>query len=110
MLLAFGVPLRLAELWSWSQKLKDATMLPKAQMLIRADREYLTVGATSVPWRDVRLEAVELRYLWRLRLFPKYRIDQLHLATGNGPLVLDVRLIENGREVLDTICGKLVCR
>jgi hypothetical protein len=61
-----------------------------------------------VPWNDVRLEAVELQYLWRPRINPKYRVDQLRLATSRGALVLDIRLIENGREVIDTICGNLV--
>ncbi len=110
-LLTFGVSVRLAEALSWRRKISHvAGMLPKAETLIRADRDFLTVGTTSVPWDDLALEAVELRYLWRPRLFPKYCIDQLRLTTSKGPLMLDVRLIENGREVIDAICGKLVLR
>jgi hypothetical protein len=53
------------------------------------------------------LEAVELRYLWQPRIDPKFRVDQLRLATGKGSLLLDVRMIENGQGVIDAICGKL---
>ena len=109
-LLAFGLPLRLVEVSNWRDKLSGAwsAMLPEAGAVIRADSECLTIGALAVPWDDVRLEAVELQYLWRPRINPKYRVDQLRLATSRGALALDVRLIENGREVIDTICGNLV--
>ena len=84
-------------------------MLPDVAAPIRVDSKCLTVGATSVPWSDVRLEAVELRYLWQPRINPIYRIDQLRLSMDKKSLVLDVQLIENGQEVIDTICDKLVC-
>ena len=107
--LAFSVSLGLAGVWNWRENLNAvrSTMLPEAGARIRADSRCLTVGITSVPWSGVRLEAVELRYLWQPRINPKYRVDQLRLATNQGQLVLDVRLIENGQEVLDTICDRL---
>jgi len=108
--LAFGLALGFAQVWSWREKLNTAwsTMLPGAGARIWVDSKCLSVGETSVPWDDVHLEAVELRYLWRPRIDPKYSIDQLRLAMSKGPLVLDMRLIENGQEVIDTICDNLV--
>lgn len=108
--LAFGLPIRLAQLWNWREQLRAAepARLPEAGASIRVDADNLTVGATSLPWTEVRLEAAELRYLWQPRIAPIYRVDQLRLATGKGLLLFDARLIENGREVLDTICDKLV--
>jgi len=109
--LAIGVALAFASAWNWRQKLITAgsMMLPDVAAPIRVDSKCLTVGATSVPWSDVRLEAVELRYLWQPRINPIYRIDQLRLSMDKKSLVLDVQLIENGQEVIDTICDKLVC-
>lgn len=108
--LTFGLPVRLAQVLSWREKLGTAwsAMLPEAGTSIRVDSKHFTVGETAVPWGDVRLEAVELRSLWQPRIDPKYRIDQLRLATSRGLLLLDVRLIENGQEVIDTICDNLV--
>jgi hypothetical protein len=62
-LLAFGLPLRFVEISNWRDRLRGAwsTMLPEAEALIRVDSEHLTVGATAMPWGDVRLEAVESR-------------------------------------------------
>ncbi len=110
LLLTFAVPIRLVQVWSWRDKLNavGAAMLPEAGVSIRVDAKSLTVGAMSAPWGDVRLEALEGQWLWRPRIFPKFRIDQLRLATGKESLVLDARLIENGQEVVDTICDKLV--
>ena len=109
-LLTFGLPLRLALVWNWREKLNASwsTILPKAGVRIRADSKCLGVGETSMPWDAVHLEAVELRSLWQPRINPKYRVDQLRLVMSKGQLVLDVRLIENGQEVVDTICDNLV--
>lgn len=108
--LAIGVPLAFASVWNWREKIRTtwSTMLPDIAAPIHVDSECLTVGATSAPWSDVRLVAVELRYLWQPRINPIYRIDQLRLAMDRTLLVLDVCLIENGQEVLDTVCDKLV--
>lgn len=108
--LAFGLPLQLIRYWDWRDKLNTAwsAMLPEVGALIRVDPQNLTIGKTSIPWSDVRLEAVELRYLWKPRIYPTYSVDQLRLATNKGLLVLDVRLIDNGREVIDTICNNFV--
>lgn len=96
---------------TWRDKLRASwsTMLPAAASPIRADSSCLTVGDMSVPWADVRLEAVELGVPWFAAslIISKRSVDQLRLAAGKGSLVLDVRLIRNGRAVIDTICGKL---
>jgi hypothetical protein len=110
LLLTIGLAPRFAVVSNWRNRLRGASsMLPEAGAPIRADSEHLTVGAITVPWSDVRLEAVDVRWVplgyW---INPRYRVAQLRLATGTGSLVLDVRLIENGREVIDTICGHLV--
>ena len=107
--LTFSVSLAFAAIWGWREKIRTAwsTMLPEVGSPIRVDSKCLTVGGTSILWRDVRLKAVEVRYLWQPRINPIYRVNQLQLATTVGPLVLDVRLIKNGQEVIDTICDKL---
>jgi hypothetical protein len=43
-------------------------------------------------------------WFWTSLVLPKLQVDQLRLGTPQGALVLDVR---NGREVIDTICGRL---
>jgi hypothetical protein len=107
--LALGVPLVFAGVWNWREQMKAnwSPMLPEVAAPIRVDAKCLTVGATAVPWRDVRLEAAELRYLWQPRIHPIYRVDQVRLAIDKTALVLDVRLIENGQDVIDTICDHL---
>jgi hypothetical protein len=104
-------PLEFADFWNWRENLRTvwSTMLPEAGTPIAADSKCLTVGATSVPWSDLRLEAAELRGVWAfsVALPQTYRVDQLRLVMGKGSFVLDVCLIKNGQEVVDTICDKL---
>ena len=108
--LLFGLPLGTMTVWNWREQIMAAglAMLPAAKAAIRVDEKSLTVGAISVPWADVGLEGIELDYLWRPRINPKHRVGQLRLATSKGHLLLDRRLIENGQEVVDAICGNLV--
>ena len=104
-------PLEFADFWNWREKSRTvwSTMLPEAGTPIAADSKCLTIGATSVPWSDIRLEAAELRGVWAFSVvLPQtYRVDQLRLVMGKGSFVLDVSLIKNGQEVVNSICGKL---
>ena len=106
--LAIALSVRFASLWNWREKVRhEWSAMPAGGASIEANSERLTVGATALPWADIRLDGAKLEYLWTPRINPKYRVLQLRLATPQGPLVLDVALIRNGREVIDTICGYL---
>lgn len=111
MLLAFGLPWWFAGLWGWREKLRTvwSAMLPKAGTRIAADAGHLTIGETAVPWNDVRLEGVEVRDLFfTTRWWWRFSVDQLRLITSKGHYALDRRLIENGQEIIDTICSRLI--
>jgi len=108
--LAFGSAVRFTQIWNWREKLNRAGQAVPAEagVPIRIAADQLTVGSKSFTVADLKLETVDAQMLWRPRIFPSFRINQIGLATSSGPLVLDVRLIKNGQPVVDTLCDKLM--
>lgn len=110
-LLILGAVGDLLLLAKWRRKAPALlSSMPPAGTLIAAGPTALVIGATTLPYEEIRIERVALLgtpNFWWPNWLTDYCIDALDVAAAGRRYHLDATAIGNGQSILQTICARV---